>query len=198
MLFWNNARRQSRHYRNAIARHPLGGAIGSVEFVDSVMNVGGLARFLVFRRLRRSGYDGPVIMLDDDQVIGRTFLAELVRRYSARSYVGVWAFRQLGGYWHREELGDGETATYVGTGGSICDASIVDRADFFSALPARYLFIEDLWLSHRAREAGWRLEKADLEFRFVLSEADQYHGLGDLKEEFHRYLAESAHTASER
>lgn len=188
LLLWNNARRQSRHYRNAIARHPLGDAIGSVEFVDSVMNVGGLARFLLFRRLRRSGYRGPVIMLDDDQVIGSTFFAELVRRYRARSYVGVWAFRQVTGYWDREELADGEAATYVGTGGSICDSSIVDESDFFSALPARYLFIEDLWLSHRARAAGWRLEKADLGFTFVLSEADQFHGLGELKEEFYRYL----------
>ncbi|MRX42907.1 glycosyltransferase family protein [Agromyces kandeliae] len=191
LCWWNNAPGNDAAYRSAVDALSRTGAIASVEYRSSRVNIGGLARFLVIRRLRRQGYAGPVVLLDDDQVIGADFLARLAARFAPRSARGVYAFRQHGSYWSREAIEDGDAASYVGTGGCIVDAAIVDDPDFFSALPDRYRFIEDQWMSFRARARGWDLEKADVPFEFVLDERNQYHGLIERKDEFFAYLYNS-------
>lgn len=188
LLWWNNSRAHAGAYVQAVADADDLGAIASVELRSSRVNIGGLARFLVLRRLRRDGYGGPVVFLDDDQHVGPSFLADLVSRYTPASLRGVWAFRQHGSYWGRDELADGEPATYVGTGGCVLDPAIVDDPEFFAALPDRYRFIEDQWLSFQALRHGWTLAKADIPFEFVLQERNQYHAMVDLKEQFFTYL----------
>ncbi len=187
-MWWNNRRRDDGTYRAAIAQAGDLGGVASVELRSSRVNLGGLARFLILRRLRRDGYAGPVILLDDDQRVGPTFVAELLSRYPPRSVRGVWAFRQHGSYWRRSELADRDDASYVGTGGCVIDATIVDDREFFSALPDRYRFIEDQWMSFVARVRGWTLAKADIPVEFVLQERNQYVAMIDMKEDFFTYL----------
>lgn len=188
LLWWNNRPEHADAYVRAVAGAGDLGAIASVELRRSRVNIGGLGRFLVLRRLRREGYDGPVVFLDDDQQIGTSFIADLVSRYTPASVRGVWAYRQHGSYWGRDELADGEPATYVGTGGCVLDPAIVDDPEFFTALPDRYRFIEDQWLSFQALRRGWTLAKADIPFEFVLQERNQYLAMIDLKEQFFTYL----------
>ncbi|WP_445969397.1 hypothetical protein [Agromyces sp. ZXT2-3] len=191
LCWWNNAPQHDHAYRSAVDALPGIGALAGVEFRSSRVNIGGLARFLVIRRLRRQGYSGPVVLLDDDQVIGTDFIARLTAGYAPRSVRGVYAFRQHGSYWSREPIEDGDAATYVGTGGCVVDAEIVDDPEFFSAIPDRYRFIEDQWMSFRARTRGWTLAKTEAPFEFVLDERNQYHGLIDRKDEFFTYLYDS-------
>jgi hypothetical protein len=187
LLLWNNRPTHDREYAEAASRHPAG-ALSSVEMRSSRVNLGGLGRFFVIRHLRREGYTGPVVMLDDDQAIGPHFVRGLIDRYEPRSVAGVWAFRQHGSYWAREEIDDGAEASYVGTGGSIVDGNIVDLPGFFNRLPDRFAFIEDQWMSYLARRSGWRMTKADLDFEFVMQERNQFQSMLALKEEFFRYL----------
>lgn len=187
LMLWNNAPANDDRYQHAIAS--LGrGAVRSVEFRSSRTNFGGLARFFVIARLRRSGYSGPVLMLDDDQLIHEGFVATLLDRYRPKSIAGVWAFLQRGTYWGRDEVADNEEASYVGTGGCVVDASIVDLPGFWRRLPDRFAFVEDQWMSFCARAAGWSLRKADVPVEFVLQERNQHTGLHAIKEEFFRYL----------
>lgn len=187
LLLWNNAPANDEQYRRAASAVPPG-AVSSVELRSSRTNFGGIARFFLVARLRRAGYDGPVIMLDDDQSFEDDFVAALLSRYRPRSIAGVWAFTQRGTYWGRDEVLDGGTATYVGTGGCVVDAQIVDLPGFWTRLPDRFSFIEDQWMSYRARVAGWSLRKADLPVEFVLQERNQHHGMLEIKDEFFRYL----------
>lgn len=187
VMLWNNAPQHDQIYLDAVGSLDPG-AIASVEFVSSPANVGGLARFFLVARLRAEGYDGPIIMLDDDQLIEPGFVVGLRARYRPHSIAGVWAFRQLGSYWAREFLNEGEPASYVGTGGCIVDSAIVELPGFWRKLPARYAFIEDQWMSFCARVAGWTLSKADLPVEFVSQELNQHHAMVDLKSEFFRAL----------
>lgn len=187
LMLWNNAPSYDDVYRSAAdALSP--GALASVELRSSRTNFGGLARFFLIAKLRKSGYSGPVIMLDDDQLIESSFVASLLGRYRPRSIAGVWAFTQRGTYWGRDEVDDDGIATYVGTGGCIVDAGVVDLPGFFDRLPDRFGFVEDQWMSFCARVAGWSLRKADVPVEFVLQERNQHLGMHDLKEEFFRYL----------
>ena len=187
LMLWNNAHGQDDHYRRAAATIG-GGAVASVELRSSRTNFGGLARFFLVAKLRRSGYAGPVVMLDDDQCIGPDFVASLLARYRPRSIAGVWAFTQRGTYWGRDEVEDDGIASYVGTGGCVLDATVVDLPGFFTQLPDRFGFVEDQWMSYRARVAGWSLRKADIPVEFVLQERNQHLGMHALKDEFFRYL----------
>ena len=187
VLLWNNAPANDEHYR-AAARSLRPGAVSSIEMRSSRTNFGGVARFFLIARLRRTGYTGPVLMLDDDQRIDETFAAALLGRHRPRSIVGVWAFTQRGTYWGRDEVPDDGEATYVGTGGCVVDSAIVELPGFWDRLPDRFAFVEDQWMSYCARVAGWSLRKADVPVEFVLQERNQHLGLHALKEEFFRFL----------
>lgn len=187
LLLWNNRPEHDPAYLAAIDAVPAG-ALASVELRSSRVNLGGIGRFFVIRRLRGERHTGPVVMLDDDQSIGPRFISDLVGRHRPRSISGVWAFRQRGGYWAREEVEDRGEASYVGTGGCVVDPAIVDVPGYFRHLPDRFAFIEDQWMSFLAREHGWRLTKADLEVDWVMQERNQFQAMLELKEEFFRYL----------
>ena len=188
LVLWNNRSDDDGFYRNAIAAAPLGGSLASVEFRSDRVNLGGIGRFLAIRRLRRDGYAGPVITVDDDQDFSRHFVADALAAYRPRSVAGWWAFLQDSTYWDRLPVPAGDPATYVGTGGAVFDSSIVNVRRFFIRLPARFGFLEDSWMCHVARRSGWSLTKLETPIEFVLAEQDQGHTLAELKDEFYAYL----------
>jgi hypothetical protein len=188
LILWNNRSSESAGYLRVIEESTLAGPLTSVEFHDSSANIGGIARFLIGRALFAEGYAGPLITLDDDQDVSPTFVDDLLSAYRPGDIAGWWAFRSGEDYWHRTPALPGEDATYVGTGGAVFDTRLFDDRDFFTALPARYGFVEDIWASHYVRNHGGSLRKVDTSIELVQSEHDQFRKMMDLKLEFHRYL----------
>lgn len=188
LVLWNNDATQSARYRRIVAQHGATGALSSVEFRSSPVNVGGLGRFLALRRLTGGVPGRPFLMIDDDQQVGATFVRDLLSRFRPRSYIGFWAWNLGASYWQRVEAADGETVNYVGTGGSVCDQEIVADRRFFSRLPARYGFIEDLWASAFAAARGWELRRVDAEVVFHDHDGNMYHDMIGIKDEFYWFL----------
>jgi len=192
LVLWNNDWRQGRAYVRRIRASWPADSRHSVEFFNSPMNMGGVARFFVARKLRRPVQSQPFIMLDDDQDVQPTFVSDIMAQWVPRSIWGFWAWRIHGSYFNRTPPESGALADYVGTGACICDASIIDDRRFFAGLPTEYAFIEDLWMSRYAAELGWDLRKADVEVDFVLDETNQNHHLSSLKDEFYQLLQAQA------
>jgi hypothetical protein len=190
LVLWNNDASNTRLYVEAIASHRIEGSLSSVELVTS-RNVGGIGRFLAARELVRTGYSGPFIMMDDDQDFGSGFVDDLLAASGDRRIAGVWAWWNDRAYWNRTQVTvSGEKATYVGTGGSTCDSSLVLKDAFFLDLPDRFLFVEDIWMSQVALQNGWSLSMVDSSFEFVLGDFDQAHTLAQLKHDFYLWLQE--------
>lgn len=190
LLLWNNQPRDSRHYRHAIETFVASGSLSSVEYFDSPHNIGGMARFVVARHLVSRGYLGGFLMMDDDQNFGPSFVKDLLRVSAPRSVAGVWAWTNSGAYWNRHQVRTtGAHADHVGTGGSVCDSAIVNDPNFFLGIPAPYLFMEDMWMTHYAARNGWTLSMVESPFTFALSARDQGHALFDRKEHFFSWLA---------
>ena len=82
----------------------------------------------------------------------------------------------------------GEIANHTGTGGCVCDSALVSHPDFFTRIPVKYLFMEDIWMSHCGTRNGWTLLKVDSPVEFVLAELDQGHAIYDRKEKFFTWL----------
>lgn len=189
LVLWNNRRENSPHYRERVAARGVEGSLASVEFVDSPANLGGIARFVVARHLRDEGYRGPFVTLDDDQNIVDGFLADLLAAAAPGRLAGVWAWVYDEDYWDRRRAQPGEDARYVGTGGAVFPIDVVADRAFFTDLPPRFGFLEDIWASDRIRRAGGELRAVDTPLEFVETETDQYHALIGAKAEFARWLA---------
>lgn len=189
LLLWNNQASDDSHYRTRIAAFRATGSLSSVEYVCSPHNLGGLARFFLARQLLRDGYRGHVVLLDDDEDVTAEFTTSMLRYAKPREIAGWWAYNYIDSHWNRTIPEPGEIADYAGTGGSILDVSIVQKASFFTELPSRFGFLEDQWLCGYAQKRGWIVRKADVDITFVLDETNQFHALADLKNEFRTYLA---------
>lgn len=189
LILWNNAPTHSPGYLTQLHAWGAQGSLKSIEFSDSAANLGGIARFVAARKLVREGYEGPFITLDDDENVTPTFAKTLLAAHVPGGIAGWWAFRSGEDYWDREPALPGEPATYVGTGGAVFDSSIVADLGFFSELPARFGFMEDIWACHWVRRNGGTLTKAPIEIEFVQLELNQHHSLIAAKREFVRYLA---------
>jgi len=188
VFLWNNQRAHTHRYRSDIADFRPAGAVKQVALVSSPINVGGLARFFIARKLWKHGYRGGFIMLDDDQDVSTSFAADLIAVDADRSITGYWAWTMRGEYWGRTPAGPGDFVSYVGTGGTICDCSLVSDIGFFTGLPRYFAFLEDIWMSGYARKHDWSLHKSATPIQFVLDETNQHHALADKKAEFYRYL----------
>lgn len=192
LILWNNEPGNDTETRRAIAefsRRDSTGAVQSVEYHCSPVNIGGIARFVVARAVARGALGKPFIMLDDDQDVSDHFVRDLLGAFAPRTYAGIWAFSTGQSYWDRVEAADGDIVNYVGTGGSVCDVALVADRRFFR-LPARFGFIEDLWASYVAASRGWTLKKIETPFELLDESGNQYHALRDRKDGFHRYLRE--------
>lgn len=191
LMLWNNKPSNDARYREAIASYARTGSLHSIEYRVSRQNLGGVARFFVARQLVREGSNDPFIMLDDDQDISSSFVGDLRAAYEPRTYAGWWAFMNHGSYVERSAVADGEPASYVGTGGSICDPALVMSPGFFEELPHPFAFVEDLWASARALKLGWRVRKVETTISFVQEELNQFNNILQLKVDFYEELADA-------
>ena len=194
LIFWNNSSDHDERYRAEMAGGAPASAIASIEYHQSSANIGGIARFVVLRGILQKRESRPFVMLDDDQDVSPSFVRDLLAAYAPRTFAGLWAFFIVGDYWARIPSGPEVPVSYVGTGGSVCDAGIVHERGFFARLPGRYGFIEDLWVSMFAGSRGWHLKKVDSPVAFVEVDADQHHSMIELKSEFYSYLIDRTRT----
>jgi hypothetical protein len=194
LVLWNNQPRFDGMYRMRLNASQATGSLRSIEWFTSPWNVGGIGRFLAQRELVRAGYRGPFIMMDDDQDFSPDFVEDLLAQAGEKTVAGVWAWKNDGAYWNRTQVRvTGTSADHVGTGGSVCDSTIVRDEAFFEAIPSRFLFMEDMWMSQYARRNDWTLKMVDSPFNFVLSELDQGHALFDRKENFFSWMKGPGH-----
>ncbi len=77
---------------------------------------------------------------------------------------------------------------HIGPGGAVCDITLFERDAFFTDIPLRYWYLDDLWLSWFAPSVGIGLRKRDVAIEFVMDETNHFHTVGDLKGEFYSYL----------
>ena len=188
LVLWNNNPADARYYRDRIRRYQRHGALSEVSLFTSRVNVGGLGRFFVARKLWRAGYRGTFLMLDDDQDVSEHLVTDLLAASGPRTIAGYWAWTMQGEYWARTPAEPGDRVSYVGTGGCACDSEIVSDLSFFTELPRYFSFVEDIWMCGYARHRGWTLRKVDTPIEFVLDETNQHHDLAERKAEFYRYL----------
>lgn len=194
LVLWNNQPEDSLHYRRAISESSISGSLSSIEYYDAPANIGGMGRFVAARELVSRGYSDAFIMMDDDQDFGPSFVSDLLSVSASHSIAGVWAWTNDRAYWNRKQLETtASSADHVGTGGSVCDSSIVADPEFFLAIRPRYLFMEDMWMSRYASQNGWPLTMVQSPFTFVLSELDQGHALFGRKEQFFTWMSKPGH-----
>lgn len=191
LLLWNNRASDTERYRRALAGFVRTGALAGVRLHNAKDNIGGIGRFIAIRDTQPGE---SVVTLDDDQNVTPHFLSDLLRHAAPRTIAGVWAWRIGDDYWDRTQVTeDGAPADHVGTGGAVIDAALVRDKRFFTGLPSRYLFMEDIWMSQVARANGWRILAADTPIEFVLEERDQGHAIYADKGRFYRWLHRSDH-----
>jgi len=193
LVLWNNQPADDAHYRARIAAFAAAagqhGALRSVRYRSSDVNLRGISRFFVARQLWVGGARGPFVMLDDDQDVTEHFLVDALAAWAPRSLAGWWAWQMHGqGYWDRHAATVGERVDYAGTGGCVCDLDIVADTAFFTELPRYFAHLEDLWMCSWAKRRGWVLGKLDTPIEFVLDETNQHHAQVNLKAEFWDYL----------
>lgn len=148
------------------------------EFHESLENIGGFARFVYAKKIRRNpGLMNYCVFIDDDQEFGpellATFLAE-AEPNTIRSQWG-WEFTKLQYYGNdaRRQRLPGESIHYAGTGGMVVDMRVFDSEGLFDC-PEPYWFVEDLWLSFYANHVlGFKLLKSAA----VMKNGDDIHSL---------------------
>lgn len=188
LILWNNKEENLPQYRRQLIDARLG-SLASIELYASPRNLGGVARFVVARWLWREGVRGPFLMLDDDQEVGDTFVESLLSEFEPRTISAWWGFANHGSHWQRSEVAPGGDLDYAGTGGTVADLELVADPGFFE-LPARYLMLEDQWMTAYAKRHGWRVRKSAAAIDQVMAEetGNQYHALRALKDEFYALL----------
>ncbi|WP_430592362.1 hypothetical protein [Humidisolicoccus flavus] len=186
LFVWNNhfmahygLQKQIRSFRRRFPRSRV-----EPVLIRSRENLGGIARFVVLRKLFEQGYRRSAILIDDDMKLGAGFVSTLVAAGSTETIQGVWAWKVRSHYWDRLSIKPGEPADYVGTGGAIVDPSIVENPQFFARLVPAYGAIEDVWMSRWATARGWKLSRIDAPHSFVEDDRAQYLGFVARKAEF--------------
>lgn len=193
VYLWNNrgaaADRVLRDVRRSCESSSAGSA-PRVTVATSEVNIGGFGRFYWAREL--AARHPFVVFLDDDQMLDAFSLGELAAEATPRAMRAVWAYRfeSRTHYWRRRQVGPGEPAQYLGTGGMVADSSVfLDDAVF--GCPPRYWFVEDLWLSYVARaKLGWSLRRSRAEIGMIFDGKNQLRDLRQTKDEFFRMLAQ--------
>jgi len=192
LQLWNNNRRDRHVYADALASATPRGALRSVTLFQSPANFGSMARFFLARRLALGGYDGPVVVLDDDEEVGPEFVASALRQYDPSALSAWWAFVVHDSYWERSQAEVGGPVDHIGPGGSVLPARLFADRRFFDDLPDRYWFLDDLWITWFGPRAGYVLRKLDADIGFVMDETNMYRSVIDLKVEFYDWLRDPA------
>mgnify|MGYP000444422897 CR=1 FL=1 len=160
-----------------------------ISFKDHKQNIGGVGRFYMANHI--SKYYDYVIFIDDDQEFDKNLIKDFKNEASSTTINGWWAWETKNNYFNRRPLNVGEEGDYIGTGGMICPIEPFRIKEFFTNLPKKYLFVEDIWLSWYCKnKLGYKLKKSKAKINFSPNEIirDQSHNLNGLKEEFYTYL----------
>lgn len=192
LSLWNNNRREREFYDRALGELELNGALASVRLVHSPFNLGSIGRFYFARAWNRRGIDRAVVVIDDDQDLPDTFIDAAIKAYDPDAVTAFWAFTVHGDYHERDHAEVGDAIQHIGPGGSVSSSSIYVK-EFFTQLPHRYWFLDDLWLSHWALAHDLELRKLDAAIEFVDDDRNQYPALVPLKIEAYRHFAVMRH-----
>lgn len=188
LSLWNNNRRERGLYDSLVAEAELGGALASVRLVHSPFNLGSIGRFYFAREWNRQKIDRAVVVIDDDQDIPDTFVDAALSSFDPHAVTAFWAFTVHGEYHEREHAAPGDVIQHIGPGGSVSSSRVYVK-EFFTQLPLRYWFLDDLWLSHWAIENDLELRKLDVAIVFADDDRNQYPALVPLKIEAFRHFA---------
>jgi hypothetical protein len=188
VYLWNNNRAAHAEFDGIVRAFRASGRVRSVSLAKSPFNLGSIARFYWARRLVLRGATGPVVVVDDDEILPPHFLSLCIEHHSPRSASAFWAWRIDGGYWDRERAEPGEHVDHVGPGGMVVDLSLFANRAFFTDIPARFRFLDDVWFSHFAPRHGVELRRLPIELEFVDHETNQFHAQVADKVEFFEYL----------
>ncbi|MFB2557301.1 hypothetical protein [Herbiconiux liangxiaofengii] len=181
---WNNNKLDHDHYRDVLRRARPTGALRSAWIARTPYNLGSIGRFYLARRIAAERGSTPVIVIDDDEVFDSSFVSVAQQHFDPKAITAWWAFSVGDAYFARVPAEPGGRVDHIGPGGSVMDAAIFSDRSFFTDIPDRYLYLDDLWLTWWARDRGYTLAKLPVEISMVMDETNQYHGLLDLKEEF--------------
>ncbi|WP_146080700.1 hypothetical protein [Pseudoclavibacter sp. RFBB5] len=191
LILWNDNEADSTYYRERLEAFTPEGAIASIEFHSSSKNIRGIARFLAVVDLDQQGYRGPIVTLDDDQIVQPDFVTRLLQGYEPQTVSGYWAWSsRLDDYGARRQPPVGEIANYVGTGGAIFDSQIVRDRTYFTSIPRNGVLIEDVWMTRWAQSRGWRTFRADINVHMVEDGRNQFSALIPIKMKFWLELQE--------
>lgn len=185
LVLWCNQPADADFYRKALSGFTFDGSLATAELHVSADNIRGIARFVAIRDIRKDGYRGPVITIDDDQEPGPNFITSLLETYTPKSLVGCWAWNsEVHDYGSRRQPAIGGSATYTGTGAAAFDSDLVDDPAFFKDIPETGIFIEDMWMTRLALHRGWRTERGDVDVAVRDDDRNQYSELIGLKMRF--------------
>ncbi|QJU54433.1 hypothetical protein SCB71_14940 [Herbiconiux sp. KACC 21604] len=185
---WNSNKLDHEFYLGVLREFRATGALKSVQIVRTPYNLGSMGRFYLAREHAKAYGPGPVIVVDDDENLQPGFVSAARAAYAPDVVAAWWAFEVGREYYDRKPADVGGPVDHVGPGGMICDSSIFLDDEFFTTLPERFWFVDDLWFTWYAKKLGKRLEKLDVEIEFVMDETNQSYGLFDLKLEFFAQL----------
>jgi hypothetical protein len=178
---WNSNKLDHEFYLGVLkAFRPTGGLAG-VQIVKTPYNFGSMGRFYLIRQYALRHGTGPVVIVDDDENLEPTFISSARAAYAPASVAAWWAFEVGRNFYDRRPAQVGDPVDHVGPGGMVFDSSLMLDDRFFTDLPEKYFFVDDVWFSWFARSKGFTLEKLGVEIEFVMDETNQSYGLVDLK-----------------
>ena len=155
--------------------------------VHPTENLRGFSRFILAKEVMRKVYVDYIIMVDDDQYMKPTTIAEIYASRAPKTYKSWYGKNWNRGvqskYWGNKiqpdmmalrvatsagEIVSPEVKTweYGGIGGSIVDASVFQTEELMN-VDEKYMFVEDMWLSNVVHSLGWKLERLFVSFEAV-------------------------------
>ncbi len=156
LLIWNN----NHEERGLVDEYLKNSTIDSRVF-HSVKNIGGFGRFYLAKDVAKVGIK-KVIFIDDDQIINTHYIENLLDEHASQTTHSGWAFQinNWRDYWDRKEVMPHEEVDYAATNGMIIDTNIFINDPELFECPARFWFIEDLWLTFIAKKNDYKAYKS--------------------------------------
>jgi hypothetical protein len=176
LYIWNNNIDDKEKLDKIVSTYKLS---YNIEVHHSSENIGGIGRFYFSRDIARKEYDGPVIFIDDDVQFGEDMIETFISEYRPNTIFSFYAHKIQETYWGKTRVDEPhKNVDYCGTGGMITPISVFNKDNFFTDLPERYRFVEDLWLSYFFKyECKGNLMRSNNDF---ILESDQFdQGLPD-------------------
>ena len=169
LYIWNNNHDDRQKLDEIVSTYKLS---YNIEVHHSNENVGGIGRFLFAKDIAKN-YDGPVIFIDDDVQFGEDMVETFLSEYKHDTIFSFYAHKISDTYWGKTRVDEPhKNVDYCGTGGMITPIRVFTKNNFFTDLPVRYRFVEDLWLSYFWKyECNGNLMRSNNDF---ILESDQF------------------------